>query len=345
MLIHGCKIQRKPAAMKITIVTPAPPGSKAGNRATAERWSRLLERAGHWVVIHTGYSDEPADLVIALHAWRSSEATACFRNRHPNMPLVVVLTGTDIYDHQYRYPTETISSMALADCLVGLHHRVVRDIPERFAAKLVTVLQSAEQPIEGAIEGEADVDSGFGVCVIGHLRDEKDPLRAALAARRLPEASAIHIINAGKAHTPEWAACALDEQATNPRFQWLGEVDKPAIQQLMRHCRAMVISSIMEGGANVVSEACRAGLPVIASDISGNIGLLGDDYPGYFRVGDEADLAAVLLRAEKSADFLGDLTARVTELARYFTPEAEQAALLAAIERAIAERAKLSHEA
>jgi putative glycosyltransferase (TIGR04348 family) len=327
--------------MKIAIITPAPPGSRAGNRATAERWSRLLEHAGHQVCILTEYSNQSADLVIALHAWRSREAVAHFRDRHPDSPLVVVLTGTDIYDYQYRSPEQTLNSMALADCLVGLHRRVDRDIPERFGNKLVTVLQSAEKP-----EGRAIVeDSGFSICVIGHLRDEKDSLRAALAARRLPKASAIQIINAGKAHTAAWAKYAHEEQAVNPRFQWLGEVDKPAIQQLMQQSRAMVISSVMEGGANVVSEACRAGLPVIASNISGNLGLLGDDYPGYFNVGDEADLARVLQRAEQFPDFLEELADHVTRLASCFTPEAEQAALLAAIDWAVAERTRLSREA
>ncbi|MDF0750204.1 TIGR04348 family glycosyltransferase [Marinobacter sp. 71-i] len=324
--------------MKIALITPAPPGSKAGNRATAERWSGLLQQAGHQVSLLTEYTDEPCDLFIALHAWRSHEAVTRFRHLHPETPLIVVLTGTDIYDHQYRYPEQTHNSMEVADCLVGLHHRVGRDIPERFADKLVTVLQSADKPVNGT----DDRKNTFDICVIGHLRQEKDPLRAALAARLLPDTSAIRVFNAGKAHTPDWEQQALAEQEANPRFKWLGELDKPAIHRLMHSSRAMVISSLMEGGANVVSEACRAGLPVIASDISGNLGLLGDNYPGYFRVGDEADLARVLQQAEQSSRFLGELHNRVRELARLFTPEAEQAALLATIEKALAGRARLS---
>jgi len=320
--------------MKIILITPAVPGSRAGNRATAERWCRLLEQAGHRVSVVTEYNGEPCDLFIALHAWRSHEAVARFRHQHPDTPLMVVLTGTDIYDHQYRYPEQTHQSMALADCLVGLHHRVDRDIPERFTPKLVTVLQSADRP-----EGDAGPDPmRFDICVIGHLREEKDPLRAALAVRQLPPSSAIRVLNAGKAHNEDWAQQAMAEQEANPRFQWLGEVDKLSIQQLMSSSRAMVISSVMEGGANVVSEACRVGLPIIASDISGNIGLLGDDYPGYFHVCDEADLARVLQRAEQSTEFLGELTERVMELAHRFTPDAEQAALLAAVEKATVKR-------
>lgn len=323
--------------MNITLITPAPPGSRAGNRATAERWGRLLEQAGHRVTVVTEYHDAPCDLFIALHAWRSHEAVKNFRARQPKTPLIVVLTGTDIYDHQHRFPKATHDSMALADCLIGLHHRVCQDIPEQFSHKLTTVLQSADAPA-----GVPASKKGFDICVIGHLRYEKDPLRAALAARQLPDSSAIRVINAGKAHTPEWEHKALAEQNANPRFQWIGEVDKPAIQGLMSRCRAMVISSVMEGGANVVSEACRAGLPVIASDIPGNIGLLGDDYPGYFPVGDDTGLARMLQQAEDSPDFLGELERRVSELAGSFTPESERAALLAAVECAIAGAARLS---
>ncbi len=323
--------------MNIILITPAPPGSRAGNRATAERWSQLLEQAGHKVNIVTEYHGEPCDLFIALHAWRSHQAVAHFRKQHPGIPLIVVLTGTDIYDHQHRFPEATHESMEQADCLIALHHRVIRDIPGCFTDKLTTVLQSADEPAS-----QAGPKQGFDICVIGHLRHEKDPLRAALAARQLPETSAISIINAGKAHTPEWEQKALTEQASNPRFQWLGEVDKPAIHQLMNRCRAMVISSVMEGGANVVSEACRAGLPVIASDISGNIGLLGDDYLGYFPIGDDTELARLLQRVENSPDFLGELEERVKALASKLTPHAEQAALLAGIERAMAGQARLS---
>ena len=323
--------------MNITIITPAPPGSRSGNRATAERWKQLLEQAGHLVDVATELHADPCDLLVALHAWRSHEAVVQFRAQRPHTPLIVVLTGTDIYDHQHRFPEITHESMTLADCLIGLHHRVSQDIPRRFADKLTTVLQSAV-----STGYDSEPKKGFDICVVGHLRHEKDPLRAALAARRLPETSNIRILNAGRAHTPDWEHEALAEQRSNPRFRWLGEMDKPAVHQLMKSCRAMVISSVMEGGANVVSEACRAGLPVIASRISGNIGLLGEDYPGYFPVGDDTELARVLQRTENSPEFLAELKERVAELASSFTPASEQAALLAAIDKAIAGRTRLN---
>jgi glycosyltransferase involved in cell wall biosynthesis len=88
-----------------------------------------------------------------------------------------------------------------------------------------------------------------------------------------------------------------------PRYTWLGE--RPHWQTLRRLARArvMVISSRMEGGANIVGEALAAGVPVIASRIAGNIGMLGDDYAGYFPVTDERALAQLLWRAESDADY------------------------------------------
>lgn len=127
---------------------------------------------------------------------------------------------------------------------------------------------------------------------------------------------------------------AEQEAQANPRFRWLDEIDPTAVQSLMTTSQVMVISSRMEGGANVVSEACRAGLPIIASDIPGNRGLLGDSYSGYFPVEDDKALASLLLRAERAADFLSELRSKVTRLARDFTPAAEQAALAAAIDYA-----------
>ncbi|KMQ74439.1 selenoneine biosynthesis selenosugar synthase SenB [Marinobacter subterrani] len=316
------------------MITPAAAGSKAGNRATAERWALLLESAGHTVSVVTEYHGAPCDAFIALHAWRSVGAVRRFRQCWPGKPLIVALTGTDIYRHQHEFPDETLYSMAEADVLIGLHEQVARDIPGRFAAKLVTLFQSADQPEAGSLPDPARAPTGFQVCVIGHLREEKDSLRAAYAARLLPDDSRIQILCAGKPHNGTWQRMAEQEMQQNPRFRWLGELDKHETRHLMAQSQLMVISSIMEGGANVVSEACRAGLPVIASDIPGNIGLLGAGYPGYFPVRDERALADLLYRAEQSADFLARLKAEVSQLAGRFEPEKERASLEQALELA-----------
>ncbi|WP_298447117.1 selenoneine biosynthesis selenosugar synthase SenB [uncultured Marinobacter sp.] len=315
-------------------MTPAAPGSKAGNRATAERWQALLERSGHQVSVVTEYRGEPCELFLALHAWRSYDAVQLFRETWPSKPLVVALTGTDIYRHQYQYPEQTLYSMQAADALIGLHAQVGADIPESFRDKLVTLFQSADKPTE--MPGTSDPAApDFNVCVIGHLRSEKDSLAAAKAARALPKTSRIRVLCAGKAHDAHWERLALQEVDENPRFRWLGELEKSDVVGLMAKSQLLVMSSVMEGGANVISEACRAGLPIIASNISGNIGLLGRDYAGYYPVGNTSALAAVLERAETNSKFLEQLRRQVGQLAGLFTPEKEQASLEQALALAV----------
>lgn len=321
--------------MKIVIITPAEPGSKAGNRATAERWKALLGNAGHRVSVVTEYRGEPCDAFVALHAWRSVRAIRQFRETRPGKPLIVALTGTDIYRHQHEFPQDTLYSITEADALIGLHELVANDIPAGFATKLVTLYQSAEGPESLPSPQPAQANAGFGVCVIGHLREEKDSLRAAYAARLLPDDSSIRVLCAGKPHNGEWQRMAEREMEQNPRFRWLGELEQDEIRQLMANSQLMVISSVMEGGANVVSEACRAGLPVIASSIPGNIGLLGKDYPGYFPVKDERTLAGLLYRAEQHPEFLAALKVQVSQLAGHFVPENEQASLEQALTLAV----------
>lgn len=325
--------------MKIIMITPAPPGSRAGNRATAERWAELLRHAGHQVMVVTGYQGEPCDVLIALHAWRSHDAIQTFRKCWPETPLLLALTGTDIYRHQHQYPLPTLASMAAADVLIGLHARVGEDIPDQFTDKLITLYQSADsQPVAGNSRRNDDC---FEVCVIGHLREEKDSLRTAMAARLLPEESNIRVLCAGKPHNDQWQSMVEKEVRENPRLEWLGELDKAETGALMARCRLMVISSVMEGGANVISEACRAGLAIIASDIPGNRGLLGDHYDGYFPVGDERSLADRLRQAETDPAYLQGLIRQVKALAPLFSPESEQRALEEALELAIRRRADL----
>ncbi|WP_260523760.1 selenoneine biosynthesis selenosugar synthase SenB [Marinobacter arenosus] len=321
------------------MLTPAPPGSRAGNRATAERWSELLRQSGHEVQVVTHYEGEACDAFFALHAWRSHDAIQTFRKCWPETPLILALTGTDIYRHQTEYPLPTRASMAAADVLIGLHSLVGEDIPEPFTEKLLTLYQSADA---NSPEGDATSRSeAFEVCVIGHLRKEKDSLRAAKAARRLPDESTVHVLCAGKPHDRHWQSMLELEVRENPRFEWLGELDKADTRALMARCQLMVISSVMEGGANVVSEACRAGLAILASDIPGNRGLLGEDYEGYFPVGDEASLADALRRAETDPSFLKRLSSQVEALAPLFTPEKERRALEQALALAIQRRAGL----
>ena len=308
--------------MKISLITPANKQSRSGNRTTAVRWARILDGFGHRVRYATAYDGEDADLMVAVHAWRSAESVARFRGRYPDRPLVVALAGTDIYGFQHSHPETTLGAMESADALVCLHELVRRAIPRRFAGKLHVVHQSA-LPLPGP---RTPSRRHFDVCVVGHLRREKDSLRAAYAARLAPAQSRLRVIHLGKAHDRTWQRMAQAEMARNSRYHWRGEVPGWAVRRIFARAHLMVLSSVMEGGANVISEAVAAGLPVVASRIDGSVGLLGDDYAGYYPVEDEAALAAVLHRAETEPAYLKRLAAQCRKRAHLFRPARERRA-------------------
>jgi glycosyltransferase involved in cell wall biosynthesis len=119
---------------------------------------------------------------------------------------------------------------------------------------------------------------------------------------------------------------AKAEAHRNPRYRWLGE--RPQAEALRRLFRSdlLVLTSRSEGGANVISEAVAAGVPVISSRIPGAEGLLGASYPGYFPVGDSQALAELLWKAEQDAAFRRRLVAHGRRLRPLFRPALERRA-------------------
>ena len=303
----------------IIIQTPAPLNSRSGNRVTAERWQRILSDLGHHAGISSSYVGTPADVFIAIHAWRSAEAVALFCSRNPGKPVVVCLSGTDIYAYQASHPETTLATMASATVLVGLHDLVANAIPSQFGAKLRIIHQSA--PANPRLAPASDA---FDICVIGHLRMEKNPFETALAARQLPATSRMRITHVGRAMDESWAKQAQMEMAQNPRYHWLGDVSREKVGEIFTTTRLMVLSSVMEGGANVIGEALAAGVPVISSDIHGSVGLLGADYPGLYPVGNPAALAGLLQRAENDPSFLATLASHCAALAPLFSAQRER---------------------
>ncbi|HEX2886362.1 selenoneine biosynthesis selenosugar synthase SenB [Vineibacter terrae] len=323
--------------MKIILITPRGPTSRTGNQVAATRWARILRQLGHQVRAASAYDGRPADLMVAVHAWRSAAAIAEFKAACPDRPVVLQLSGTDIYDYISSDPGPTLRAMAQADRLVALNDLAWRVVPRRLRARLTVIHQSAAAPRPPRRPSRRAVV----ISVIGHLRDVKDPLRAAAAARLLPADSRVIVEQVGSAYTPQWAALARQEMAANPRYAWRGDVPPAAVRRLLARSHAMVISSFSEGGANVVSEAAVAGVPILASRMDGNVGLLGADYPGYFPVGDTTALAGLLRRIEDDPGFVRQLTRALRRLAPLFNPARELAAwrrLLAGLAPAIAGR-------
>lgn len=314
--------------MTVRLVTPAAPGSRVGNRVTAIRWARLLRKLGHRVAIEEAYRGGPCDVLVALHARRSFESVARFRRERPAAPLIVALTGTDLYGDIHT-DAAAKASLELASRLVVLQPLGIEALPERLRHKARAIYQSARPP-----RGEVVVArDAFEVCVMGHLRPVKDPFRTALAARLLPPSSRIRVVHLGGALEEEMAEQARAEAASNPRYRWLGGVPRARALGILAGSRLLVLTSRLEGGANAVMEALAASVPVLSSRIAGSIGILGPDYPGYFPVGDTQALAALLARAETDPVFYGSLRAWCERL----QPLADPARELAAWERLLAE--------
>ena len=295
--------------MKIALVTPAPAQFHTGNRTTADRWARLLSQLGHQVNVQKSWDGEECDLLIALHARRSFPAIQRFRQEHPIAPLVVALTGTDLYG-DLESSAEAICSLELASRIVVLQALAAEAVPESARRKVRVIYQSAEGPSPSA-QGE---ESRFQVCVLAHLRAVKDPLRVAYAVRGLPSLSKIQVKHAGAVLDPDFGRQVEAEQRTNPRYHWLGPLAHENAMDLLARSHMLVLTSHLEGGANVISEAIAISIPVISSLIPGSAGILGSDYPGYFPVGDSAALREQLLRAESDDGFYRDLQQWVARL-------------------------------
>ena len=306
--------------MKILLVTPARRGTRHGNRVSADRWAGILRSLGHGVQVRLAYDGERCDLLVALHALRSADSMQAFKAAHPDLPLILVLTGTDVY-HDIHVDSHAQRSLELADRIVALQPLAREEMPAHLQHKLVPIIQSA-LPTTTANGAHS---STFDVSVVGHLRAVKDPFRAAIAARMLPQASKVRVLQVGGALTDGMAKRARDEVLRNKRYRWLGNVPRWRARRIMKASKLLVVSSKLEGGANVVSEALADGVPVLGSYIPGNVGLLGEDYPGYYPSGDTRGLARLLSRAETDPAYLGELRRHMARRADMVRPEAESA--------------------
>src|SRR5262245_52365704 len=167
--------------MKVLFVNPAPSGSRKGNRITALRWGRIVRDLGHRVGIATDYAGQRCDVLVALHAGKSADAAARYRAARPGAALIVALTGTDLYGDIHT-SVEARRSLELADRLIVLQPCGIDELPEEVRHKARVIYQSVPPPRR---RGTPRADT-FDVCVMGHLREVKDPMRTALASRLLP---------------------------------------------------------------------------------------------------------------------------------------------------------------
>lgn len=308
---------------RISIVTPARPGTRNGNRHTAQRWAGFLRQAGHRVSVMVQWDGKPCDLLLALHARRSHDSVLAYRKRFPAGPLVVALTGTDLYK-DLPASREARESLRLADKVIVLQEDALRWLDKPVRKKARVVYQSADPAVR-----HSPPAGKLRVAVVGHLREVKDPFRTALALAHLNHD--LEVVQIGDALSAEMKAKALALAGREPRYRWLGGRSHARSLGWIARSHLLVVSSLMEGGANVIAEAARIGTPVLASRVSGNIGMLGRGYPGYFPLYDERALAGLMRKSMESREFTRRLKRALAARRPLFAPAAERRALLEAL--------------
>ena len=319
--------------MKIAIFSAATRSSRAGNWVTTSRWQKLLRSAGHptSVLHHLEEIDGcDAEVLIGLHARRSSQALIRFKKLFPNRTSIVALTGTDLYRDlaptKSRHPALAVRALDECRRIVLLQPLMAKRLKKRWQKKSRVVMMdvsSKSQPKRKSPTGK------LKACVVGHMRFEKDSLRAAMAVR-LPSGT-IEVTHVGDALTESLQQRAKRESDQNANWNWRGSVSYAAVQALMKRSDLLVNSSRIEGAPNVLFEALSLRLPIIASKIDGHVGILGEDYGGYFKVGDTVGLRKLLLRCSQEPNFYRRLAETSDRIAKKYKPGNEVKALLDAI--------------
>ena len=298
-----------------------------GNWRTAHRWQQLLER--HFrTIVHSSWPIDPppgADILIALHARRSADSIRRYRAARPNGALIVVLTGTDLYA-DLAVSEEARTSLRLADALVVLQEDAIQHVPREHRKKTHVVYQSAKTLLPAK-----KLKDRLNCVAAGHLRTEKDPDIIFRLVESLPDDSPIHVVHIGAPLDATLAARAQALGEKSRHYHWAGALAHGLTRAAIKRSHLLIHPSVLEGGANVIVEAISSGTPVIASHMSGNIGMLGKNYAGYFPVGDVDALRAQLEHCASDANFLLRLNTACAARAKLFLPESERNALVALI--------------
>ena len=309
-------------------MTPALADANNGNWQTAHRWGGMLSEA-YRVRLASSWDGGDEDVMVALHARRSAASVMRWRTLRPAMPLIVVLTGTDLY-RDIESDTTAQASLESADRLIVLNQLGAESLPEGLKSKARVVLQSS-----AARKTMPKTGQRLRALMVGHLRAEKSPQTYFDAARLLVGRPDILLDHIGAALDPALGVQATSLVVENPRYRWLGGLSHATTRKRIQAAHVLVHPSRMEGGAHVVIEAVRSGTPVLASRIDGNVGLLGENYDGYFPVGDASALATLLQRLREEPAMLPHLQRQCEERAPLFDPARESATLHALIGEAL----------
>ena len=309
----------------LCIVSPALADANNGNWQTAQRWAHMLSGQYKTRISAAWPDGQDADVMLALHARRSAPSIAAWAQTHPKRPLVVALTGTDLY-HDIHHDAEAKQSLQLAYALIVLQDQGMAELPHALHNKAHVIYQSST-----ALPSVSKTIAHLRVLMVGHLRDEKNPQLLWQAAQALSADDGIYIDHIGKTLNSALGQQAQRVASQYSHYRWLGEQPHAHTRRSIQRAHVLVHPSRLEGGAHVIIEAALSGPPVLASRVSGTVGMLGADYAGYFEADNAVQLADLLRRCQRTQTQPDGLLAQLTQAchgrAPLFQPEHEQASL------------------
>ncbi len=319
--------------MKVLVTTPYERSSLQGNTVTAMRMVSILSEAGMDAeMLCKGEQINElavADVLIALHARKSAHFIDDFDRVNPDGKMIVFLTGTDLYRDIPNGCKICEASMDRADALVVSQEVSLTSVPYKFRDKSTVVHKSIQLP---ELELNAEAEPGL-FSVVGHLREVKQPFMAVESLQLLDDS--VRLVLLGDAVALDYGGAAQSWQFKEPRFKWLGRLEYVETLKWMQRSVATINTSLVEGGANSVGESIVLGVPVLASRIEGNVGMLGADYEGYFSPDDKQGLADLMSRVIHDADLSVRLRDQVKERSKIFLRENEKQDWIKVIQKII----------
>lgn len=321
---------RKP---RVIIVSPALASANNGNWQTAKRYANMLATTCTVRIVKEWDGARTDDVLIALHARRSYSSIAAWYAQRGSEGLCVVLTGTDLY-RDIKQDPQAQQSLAWAKSLIVLQPAGLAELPTKFQDKTRVLFQSTTSR-----QTLLKTNRHVRAVMVGHLRSEKSPQTFFDVAAFLAKRGDIELHHIGGEHDQALAQQAHDTATKYPNYRFLGARTHEQTRRYIQRSHVLVHPSVMEGGAHVIMEAVCSGVPVLSSRIAGNIGMLGEDYDGFFTTGDAHELARLLIRFREDASFAVQLQMQCAQRAYLFEAARERSGLITIVENLILKEA------
>ena len=284
--------------MRIAIVSPSTLPAHSGNSILAERLTRELSARGHVAALFNSNSaccgeaeKHGPEVVHSLHAvkpgkWLEIFFAAC------RAPWIITLTGTDYnaWAHSRESFAELQKNLDRASALVVFHNEAYDILQGAFPhvrSRMHIIPQGVELCSHAA--GPDSIRSRYGLkqadvvfLMAAGIRPVKNISFALDAFFEIEKrAPSVKLVLAGPVIDEDEARKMFATGKKLPCFTCLGEKPHKEVRELMSAADVFLNTSFHEGMPGAVLEAMAEGLPVIATETSGNSALIKDGENGY----------------------------------------------------------------